>query len=129
MVAKDIMTKRVITVTPATTVKELARILGRHRISGVPVTDKHGRVMGVASEADIVFKKGNRVKSIMSDRVISVDEATPVERVAELMTTHRIKRVPVMRGEKLVGIISRADMVRAIAKGQHIALHTPIYDL
>jgi CBS domain-containing protein len=52
-----------------------------------------------------------------------------VETIASLMTTHKIKRLPVMQGEKLVGIVSRADIVRAIAMGKHIAFHTPVYDL
>ncbi len=45
------------------------------------------------------------------------------------MTTHKIKRVPVMRGDKVVGIVSRADIVGAIARGEHVAIHTPVYDL
>ena len=81
------------------------------------------------SEADIVAKQGRLVKAIMSDRVFTVSEETPVEEIAQILTTHRINRVPVTRGGKLVGIISRADIVRAIAMGKHIALHTPIYDL
>jgi len=129
MVARDIMTKKVITVAPPTSVKSLAKTLAQHRISGVPVVDKDGKVVAVASEADIVAKQGRLVKAIMSDRVFTVSEETPVEEIAQILTTHRINRVPVTRGGKLVGIISRADIVRAIAMGKHIALHTPIYDL
>lgn len=129
MVAKDIMTKKVITITPTASLKELARTLIKNRISGAPVADKSGKILGVVSEADLVAKKGKQVKAIMSDKVISVTEETPVETIASLMTTHKIKRLPVMRGEKLVGIVSRADIVRAIAMGKHIALHTPVYDL
>jgi CBS domain-containing protein len=76
-----------------------------------------------------VAKSGPKVKDIMSKDTISVDEETPVEEIANLFTTHKINRVPVLRGKKLVGIVSRADIVRAIAMGKHIALHTPIYDL
>jgi len=65
----------------------------------------------------------------MSKDIISVNEEIPVEEIANLFTTHKINRVPVLRGKKLVGIVSRADLVRAIAMGQHIALYTPIYDL
>jgi CBS domain-containing protein len=82
-----------------------------------------------ALEADIVAKKGKDVKAIMSKKVISVTEETAVEHVAQLMTTHKIKRLPVMRGDEVVGIVSRADIVSAIALGKHIALHTPVYDL
>jgi CBS domain-containing protein len=129
MVAKNIMTRKVITIDPAAAVKELAKVLSRSRISGVPVVDKKGKVLGVVSEADIIGKKGKQVKSIMTAEVISVTEETPVSEVAALMTGHRIKRVPVLRDNKLVGIISQGDIVSAVARGAHIALHTPIYDL
>ena len=62
-------------------------------------------------------------------KVISIAEETPVEQIARLMTTHGIKRLPVMRGAEVVGIVSRADIVNAIALGTHVALHTPVYDL
>jgi len=129
MLAKDIMTRNVITVSPATSVKNLAKILLQNQISGAPVTDKKGRILGVVSEADILAKKGKQVKDIMSKKVIEVAEETPVEEIASLMTTHKIKRIPVMRGKELLGIVSRADIVSAIASGKHIALHTPVYDL
>jgi len=129
MVAKDIMTRDVITVEPTTSVRDLARILSQKRISGVPVVNSKGKILGVVTEADIVGKKGKQVKAIMTKRVISVTEDTPVEEIAALMIGHKIKRVPVMRGDKLAGIVSRADIVSAIAMGRHIALHTPVYDL
>ncbi len=129
MVAKDIMTRDVISAGPTATVKELAQMLVRQQISGAPVVNKKGRIVGVVSEADIVAKKGKQVKDIMSKNVSSVAEETPVEEIAALMATHKISRVPVMRGEKLVGIVSRADIVGAIAMGKHIALNTPVYDL
>ncbi len=65
----------------------------------------------------------------MSKKVISIAEETPVEQIARLMTTHGIKRLPVMRGDDIVGIVSRADIVNAVALGTHVALHTPVYDL
>lgn len=129
MVAKDIMTRKVITIAPTASLKELAKVLTKNRISGAPVADKNGKILGVVSEADLVAKKGRQVKIIMSNKVISITEETPVEEIASLMTTHKIKRLPVLRGDKLVGIVSRADIVRAIAMGKHIALHTPVYDL
>ncbi|HYT57292.1 MAG TPA: CBS domain-containing protein [Verrucomicrobiae bacterium] len=129
MFARDIMTKDIITVSPKTTVRNLALILIKNRISGAPVAGKNGKIVGVVSEADIVTKKGKDVKSIMSKKVISVMEETTVEEIAQLMTTHVVKRLPVMNGEKIVGIVSRADIVSAIALGTHVALHTPIYDL
>lgn len=129
MIAKDIMTKDVITVGPAASVKELAKTLVRQQISGAPVMNKKGQIVGIVSEADIVANKGKQVKDIMSKKVSSIAEDTPVEEIAALMTAHKISRLPVMRGQKLVGLVSRADIVGAIAAGEHIAIYTPVYDL
>jgi CBS domain-containing protein len=129
MNAKDIMTRDIVTVSPTMTVKSLAMTLIKNQISGAPVAGKDGKIIGVVSEADIVAKKGKDVRGIMSEKVISVGEETTVEEIAQLMTTHAIKRLPVMSAGKLVGIVSRADIVSAIAQGKHIAIHTPIYDL
>jgi len=129
MLAKHIMTTDVITVSPNTTIRNLAMTLIKNQISGAPVSGKNGKIVGVVSEADIVAKKGKDVKAIMSKKIISVSEETPVEEIARLMTTHRIKRLPVMRKDAVVGIVSRADIVSAIALGKHVALHTPVYDL
>ena len=129
MNAKDIMTKDIITVSPTMSVKTLAMTLIKNQISGAPVAGKDGKIVGVVSEADIVAKKGKDVRSIMSKKVISVAENTSVEQIAQLMTTHAIKRLPVMSGASIVGIVSRADIVSAIAQGHHVAVHTPIYDL
>lgn len=129
MIAKDIMTRDIITVTPTMTVKDLAMTLIKNQISGAPVSAKNGKIVGVVSETDIVAKRGKDVRSIMSKKIISVNEETSVEAIAQLMTTQKIKRLPVMRGEQVVGIVSRADIVSAIALGKHVALHTPVYDL
>jgi CBS domain-containing protein len=129
MIAKDIMTREVITASPTMTVKNLANVLIKNQISGAPVAAKNGKIVGMVSEADILAKKGKDVKSIMSKKIISASEDTPVEEVAKLMTTYKINRIPVIREDKAVGIISRADIVNAIAMGKHIALHTPVYDL
>lgn len=129
MLAKNIMTKDVITVSPTMTVKNLAMTLIKNQISGAPVAGKNGKIIGIVSEADIVGKKGRDVKAIMSKKVISVNEETPVEEIAQLMTIHKIKRLPVMRGDQVVGVVSRADIVSAIALGKHVAIHTPVYDL
>jgi CBS domain-containing protein len=129
MFAKDIMTRDVITVSPTATIRNLAMTLIKNQISGAPVAGRNGKIIGVVSEADIVAKKGKDVKTIMSKNIISVTEDTAVEAIAKLMTTHRIKRLPVMRGSEVVGIVSRADIVNAIALGKHVAIHTPVYDL
>jgi CBS domain-containing protein len=129
MIAKDIMTRDIITVGTTMTIKKLAMTLIKNQISGAPVAGRNGKIVGVVSEADIVAKKGKDVKSIMSKNIVSVGEETPVEEIARLMTTHKIKRVPVMRDDDVVGIVSRADIVSAIARGEHVAIHTPVYDL
>jgi CBS domain-containing protein len=129
MTAKDLMTRDVITAKPTMSVKDLAAVLIKNQISGAPVASKDGKIIGVVSEADILSKKGKVVKTIMSKKVVRVTEETPVEEVAKLMMTHKINRVPVFRGDELVGIISRADVVGAIAMGKHVAAYTPVYDL
>ncbi len=129
MTAKDIMTRDVITASPGASAKDLARLLIRNQISGAPVVDTKGRLVGIVSEADIVAKSQKRVKELMTKRVQSVEEDTSVEEIARLMMTYKINRLPVLDGTKLVGIVSRSDIVGAIALGKHIALHTPLYDL
>ncbi|MBI4527805.1 MAG: CBS domain-containing protein [Deltaproteobacteria bacterium] len=129
MLAKDIMTTHVITVSPMTSIKRLAQILSQAQISGAPVVDKTGKVIGLVSEMDLLVGKGAQVKSIMSKKVFCVTEDATLEEIASVMTRAKVKRLPVMRGEKLAGIISRADIVSALAIGEHIATHTPIYDL
>ena len=129
MNAKDIMTRDIITVSPTMKVKELAMTLIKNQISGAPVAGKDGKILGVVSEADIISKKGKDVRAIMSKKVISITEDASVEEIARLMTTHAIKRLPVMNEDEVVGIVSRADIVSAIAQGEHVAMHSPIYDL
>jgi CBS domain-containing protein len=129
MIAKEIMTRDIITVAPELTVRKLAMTLVKNQISGAPVAGKNGKIVGIVSEADIVAKKGKDVKAIMSKKVISVVEDTPVEEIAQLMTKHKIKRLPVMNGGKVVGIVSRADIVNAIAMGKHVTIPSPVYDL
>lgn len=129
MNARDIMTREIVTVSPTMSVKNLAMTLIKNQISGAPVAAKNGKLLGVVSEADIIGKKGKDVRAIMSAKVISVSEDTSVEEMARLMTAHTIKRLPVITNGALVGIVSRADLVSAMAQGQHVAMHTPIYDL
>lgn len=129
MFARDVMTRDIITVSPSTSIKSLASLLIKNQISGAPVADRTGRIVGVVSEADIVAKKGKDVRSIMSKKVIRVSEDTSIEEIAELMNRHMVKRLPVMHGRTVVGIVSRADIVGAIARGEHVALRTPMYDL
>jgi CBS domain-containing protein len=129
MIAKDIMTRDIITVEPTMPVKKLAMTLIKNQISGAPVVGKNGKIVGIVSEMDIVAKKGKDVKSIMSKKVISVAEDTPIEEIAQLMSKNRIQRLPVINRDKIVGIVSRADLVNAIAMGKHVTLASPVYDL
>jgi CBS domain-containing protein len=129
MLAKDIMTRDIIMVKPQMTIKQLAMLLIKNQISGAPVAAEDGKIIGIVSEADILAKKARQVKGIMSTKVVSVNEETPVEEIAQLMAMHKIKRLPVMKGNKIVGIVSRADIVSAIALGKHVAIHSPVYDL
>lgn len=145
MLVGEIMTRDVATVTTDTTVAEVARLFTEKKISGVPVLDKHGAVAGVVSEADLLHRAeikterrhvwwsalfetddtlarefvrqgARKVSDIMNADVISVDENASLASAANLLDKHRIKRLVVLRGGKLTGVISRADIVRAIVK-------------
>lgn len=129
MVAKEIMTRDIITVEPTMPVKKLAMTLIKNQISGAPVVAKNGKILGIVSEADILAKRGKDVRTIMSKKVISVDEDTAIEEIAQLMSKHKIQRLPVMNHNNLVGIVSRADIVNAIAMGKHVTMPSPVYDL
>lgn len=112
--ARDVMTSSVITVSPDVSLPEVTRLLTYHNVSGFPVCDDD-KLVGVVSEADVISKVGSHVREIMTEEVISVTEDTTLDQIAKLMAARRIKRVPVVRAERLVGIISRADLVRAMA--------------
>ena len=112
----EIMTRDVISVTEDASVREVARLLDGHRISGLPVCDGQGHMVGLISEFDLIAKPEARsAGEAMTRDVISVMEDTSVDQVRYLLVQRRIKRVPVLRGQKLVGIVSRADLVREIA--------------
>jgi len=143
MRAQDVMTTPVITVTPETTVLEVAKLFVEHRISGAPVVDADGTVVGVISEGDLLRRveigtdggrrtswldfftdsnaqsyvktHGQRVGDVMSTDVISVDADTGLTEIATLLESRGIKRVPVLSGGKLVGIVSRANLLQALA--------------
>ena len=115
MQARDIMTHEVITIKPEASVRDAARQLADYHISGMPVVDGQGRMAGIITEADLISKEGTTVAELMSDRVVSVAEDTPVDEIARILTSNRYKRVPVLRGERIVGVVSRADIVRMMA--------------
>jgi CBS domain-containing protein len=133
------MNKKVLSISPDHSVSHAARTMLEAGISGLPVCDDQGRLIGILSEGDLLrraelglvawdgtgragqepeaFIKGHswRVGDVMTQPVVTVDEDVPLGRVAELMAAKRIKRIPVMRGEEMVGIITRRDVLRTIA--------------
>jgi CBS domain-containing protein len=138
---KDIMTRDVVTVQPGTSLKDAARMLVQKRISGLPVIDGAGQVIGVLSEADVLMKDGAHrsggplswlldpvditrrlrldahvVGEAMTRPPITIDANQPAAAAAELMISQGINRLPVVEGGTLVGIVSRADLVRAFAR-------------
>ncbi len=115
MHARDIMTHETITIGPDATVRDAARRLSDYNISGMPVVNRAGQMVGIITQADLISKEGGTVADLMTHRVVSVTEDTLVDEVARILTSNRFKRVPVVRGERLVGIVSRADIVRMIA--------------
>lgn len=133
MKAKDVMTAKVVTLSPDHSVRHAARIMLDHRIGGMPVIDDDGRLVGIVSEGDFLRRselgtpafppgeardhvKGHswKVADLMTSDVVVADEETPIERFAALMREHGIKRIPVMRGQRLVGVVSRADLLRSL---------------
>jgi CBS domain-containing protein len=113
--AGEIMTTPVVTVAPDTPTGEIAETLGRHRISAVPVVDGAGSVVGLVSEYDLLAKTGLTARDVMTTAVISVTEHTDVADVRQLLVDRRIRRVPVVAGGRLVGIVSRSDVVALMA--------------
>ncbi|HUJ16714.1 MAG TPA: CBS domain-containing protein [Nitrospirota bacterium] len=142
MPVRDVMTKRVVTISRTADIHEAARLLSENRVSGMPVVDDRNVVIGVISEADILMlaglheghtfrdilhrimgepvparKAGNTVGQVMSFPPITSKADDDVSEVAKLLDERRIKRLPVVDDEgRLIGIISRADIVRAIGK-------------
>ena len=111
----EIMTPNVISVSEDATSREVAQVLDRHRISGLPVCDDAGHMVGLISEFDLIAKpNAHTAGEAMTRDVISVMEDTSVDEVRYLLVHRRIKRVPVLRGQKLVGIVSRADLLRSL---------------
>lgn len=142
MQAQDVMTTQVTTIEAGASVREAAKRMLARRVSALPVVDDRGRVIGIVSEGDLVRRAelgagaarswwlrmfaedeardyirthGASVADVMSRPAIGVRRATPLHEVARLMEKHRVKRLPVLEAGRLVGIVSRADLVRRIA--------------
>jgi CBS domain-containing protein len=144
MQASDVMTTKVITIGEDASILEAVRLMLQNGISGLPVLDGRGQLTGMVTEGDFlrrtetsterrrprwlefllgpgrlavdyVHSHGRKVAEVMTPDPRTVSEDTPLEQVVHLMEKNRIKRVPVMRGNELVGIVSRANLVRALA--------------
>jgi CBS-domain-containing membrane protein len=115
MKAREIMTRDVISILDEATVEDAARLLARNRISGMPVVNAAGLLMGLVTEHDLIAKQGRSVSEIMSRGVITIGPDTEVEQVQHLLTNQRIRRVPVVEDGRVIGIVSRSDLVRQIA--------------
>jgi CBS domain-containing protein len=143
MQAKDVMTSRVVTIRPEATIPEVVERLLSHRISALPVVDKRGRLQGIVSEGDLIGRvrdrsdprswwlrlladrdtsadvyvksRGTTAGDVMTREVVTVGERTPIGKIAALLELHHIKRVPVLRGGKVVGIVSRANLLQGLA--------------
>lgn len=147
MLAKDVMTTAILTVTPETDVGEIARTLLDAHISAIPVIAADGTLVGIVSEGDLMHRAeaetrrrpswwlrllatpeepterylkeyGRRARDVMTRNVISVEPDTPLTEIAAMLEKYHIKRVPVMEAGKLVGIVSRANLLRGVATWQ-----------
>lgn len=148
MRAHQIMTRDVISVTPHTTIEEAAKIMLRTHVSGLPVIDDAGKLVGIVSESDFlrrgeigtgrkrakwlqfflgpgtvasefVRERGRRVEDVMTPDPVTVGEETQLEDLVRLMEKHGIKRLPVMSGKVLRGIVTRANLLQAVASLAH----------
>lgn len=111
MKVKEIMTTQVVTVSVDASRHEAAALLRENRISGVPVVDESGAVVGLLSEHDLLARPGECVQDVMSLAVLAVTEDTDIDDVRHLLVERRIHRVPVLRGHELVGVVSRGDVL------------------
>ena len=143
MRAKDAMTQPVISISSQDSILEAVRLMLQHKISGLPAFDESGNLAGIVTEGDFlrrtetdtlrrrprwieffvgagklaeeyVHASARKVGEVMTTEVHAVSEDTPLDEVVTIMEQHRIRRVPVMRGKEVVGIVTRADLLRAL---------------
>lgn len=115
MQIKDIMTTDVVSVSADSSIEHAARLMANHGVSGLPVMDNDAHLVGLVTEYDLLSKQGSTVRDVMSRGIISSSPEAEVDQVAMLLADRRIRRVPVMDGNRLVGIVSRSDMIRQLA--------------
>ena len=145
MKAADIMTPRVITISANASIAEAIRLMLQNRISGLPVVDAAGNLVGIVTEGDFLRRAedktekrrshwlefvlgpgrladdyvrthGRKVSEVMSPKPITAEENAPVDRIVSLMETKRVKRIPIVRGNKIVGIVSRANLLHVLGR-------------
>jgi CBS-domain-containing membrane protein len=144
MKASDIMTRRVISIPPDSTILEAIRLMLDNRISGLPVMDSSGNLVGIVTEgdflrraetgtqrkrprwlelltgpgklaADYVQSHGRKIEQVMTPDCVTISEDTPLDEVVRIMERHHVKRLPVVRDKTVVGIVSRANLMHALA--------------
>ena len=144
MKAADVMTRKVVSIKPNASIAEMVRLMLDNRISGLPVIDDRGDLVGIVTEGDClrraetgterkrprwlefmigpsrlaaeyIHAHSRKVVEVMTQSPITITEDAPLDDVVHLMETRRIKRLPVMRNRKVVGIVSRADLLHALA--------------
>jgi CBS domain-containing protein len=157
MNASDIMVHKVVTVGPDNSIQETAAILVNNRISAVPVIDAHGKLIGIVSEGDLLHRgeagtdhtrswwlkllmdresvareyvkeHSRRVRDVMTSNVITAAPETPLAEIAGMLERNRIKRVPIVDDGKLVGIVSRGNLVQMLAGTQRTPITTTVSD-
>src|ERR1700735_3975102 len=143
MIVADVMTRNVISVAPEATVEDAVRLMLEHRISGLFVVDKGGDLVGVLTEGDLLRRdelgterhrpwwlrllasparqahdftqaNGRHVRDVMTEDVLSIAQDAHLEDVVATMEKHRIKRLPVTADGRVVGVVSRSDLLRAL---------------
>lgn len=148
MRAHQVMTRQVITVGSDTPMAEAAALMLQNHISGLPVVNAAGKLVGIISEGDFirraeigtqrkrgrwlqiligpgrsatefVHEQGRKVGELMTPEPYTVTESTPLVEIAQLMEKRHIKRVPVLRGEQIVGIVTRSNLLQAVAGLAH----------
>ena len=154
MRVEDFMTRRVVTITPDTTLLAAAKLMLEHRVGGLPVLDASARIIGIFSESDLLREEGEdgspwlqmmvgpdgepaalprldtrKVGDIMTRQPITIAPDTSIAQACRLMHEHRLRRLPVVEGDKLVGMIARAYLVRAVAVSAEKATPAPMRDV
>ena len=120
--AKDIMTKEIITLKEPATAKDAIHLILDKRISGIPVVKNDMTLIGIITEKDLLqccfFDSGDEVKltDIMTTDVFTMNEDTDLFEINDFFMNHNYKRLPIVKDNKLIGIISRKDMLRYILK-------------